>query len=331
MQNKISIVVPCKNEEACVELFYDAVIKVFGELPADYELVFVDDGSTDGTLELFRSLARRDKRVRYVSLSRNFGKESAIYAGLKETTGNFVGLMDVDLQDPPELLKEMYRGLTEENYDCVGCRRTTRDGEPVVRSFFARKFYKLINKMSETEIVDGARDYRLMTRRMTDAILAMSEVDRFSKGLFSWVGFKTKWLEYKNVDRIAGTTKWSFKRLFKYAVEGIEDFSTAPLRLNFLLSLLCLAGAAGLFIADVVFWCIGKPVDAFFALGPLLLFLASLILFGTGVACEYIAKIFRQTKNRPIYLMKETEADLKEKGEADGEGENAEERSGKGR
>lgn len=310
-REKISIVVPCRNEEDCVRLFYGALIKTLRELPVDYEVIFVDDGSTDRTLELFRELAASDDRVRYLSLSRNFGKEGAIYAGLKAATGDYIGLMDADMQDPPELLKEMYRGIKEEGYDCVGSRRISRTGEPRVRSFFAKRFYKLINRLSDTEIVDGARDYRLMTRKMTDAVLSMSEVDRFSKGLFGWVGFRTKWLEYKNADRAAGKTKWSFGKLVKYAVEGIEDFSTAPMKLNFLFSFLCFLAGIGFVVADVVFLALGRDVSAFFALSPLLLFVGAAVLLGLGITGEYVAKIFRQAKNRPVCLVRETEKDLR--------------------
>lgn len=318
MTDKISIVVPCKNEEACIELFYEAFVGVIRTLPVDYELIFVDDGSTDRTLEIFRTLARRDTAVRYISLSRNFGKEGAIYAGLKATTGNLVGLMDVDLQDPPELLREMYRGVKEEGFDCVGCRRTTREGESRVRSFFARAFYKIINRMSDADIVDGARDYRLMSRRMTDAILSMSEVDRFSKGLFGWVGFKTKWLEYRNIDRVAGNTKWSFRKLSQYAIDGIEDFSTAPLRINFFLALLCMLGAVGVLVAHAIIAATDAGCSDFRALSPMLiavLAVGGLILFGMGVLGEYIAKIFHESKKRPVYLVKETEADLQDAAE----------------
>ncbi|MBQ2806190.1 MAG: glycosyltransferase family 2 protein [Clostridia bacterium] len=314
MSDKISIVVPCKNEEACIELFYDAFVGVISTLPVEYELIFVDDGSTDRTLEIFRTLARRDASVRYISLSRNFGKEGAIYAGLKAATGNLVGLMDVDLQDPPELLREMYHGIKKEGYDCVGCRRTTREGESRVRSFFARAFYKIINRMSDADIVDGARDYRLMSRRMTDAILSMSEVDRFSKGLFGWVGFRTKWLEYRNIDRVAGSTKWSFRKLSKYAIDGIEDFSTAPLKINFFLSLLCMLGALGVLAAHIVFAATDARFHEFMELSPIfiaVLFVGALILFGMGVLGEYIAKILHEAKHRPVYLVKETEDDLK--------------------
>ena len=307
MAQKISIVVPCYNEEECVNAYYESMKAVIARMnKVDFELIFVDDGSRDKTLELVKALAEKDKQVKYISFSRNFGKEAAIYAGLQNATGDFVGLMDADLQDPPELLIEMYKGITEEGFDCVGCRRTDRKGEPKIRSWFARKFYKLINKMSDADITDGARDYRLMTRKMTNAILSMAEVDRFSKGIFGWVGFKTKWLEYQNIDRVAGTTKWNFKKLTKYAIGGIEDFSTAPLKINMILSVLLGLGAFGLFVADIVTWCIGVAPSIFMTISPLVCFVGSLVMLGSAVTSDYIAKIFRQAKNRPIYIVKDS-------------------------
>lgn len=307
MAQKISIVVPCYNEEECINAYYESMKSVIARMnKVDFELIFVDDGSRDKTLELVKALAEKDKQVKYISFSRNFGKEAAIYAGLQNATGDFVGLMDADLQDPPELLIEMYKGITEEGFDCVGCRRTDRKGEPKIRSWFARKFYKLINKMSDADITDGARDYRLMTRKMTNAILSMAEVDRFSKGIFGWVGFKTKWLEYQNIDRVAGTTKWNFKKLTKYAIGGIEDFSTAPLKINMILSVLLGLGALGLFVADIVMWCIGVSPSIFMTISPLVCFVGSLVMLGSAVTSDYIAKIFRQAKNRPIYIVKDS-------------------------
>ncbi len=307
MAQKISVVVPCYNEEECVNAYFESMKTLMEKMnKVDFELIFVDDGSRDRTLEIVKSLARQDKRIKYISFSRNFGKEAAILAGLKNATGDFVALMDADLQDPPELLVEMYDGIVNEGYDCVGCRRVDRRGEPKIRSWFARKFYQLINKVSDAEIVDGARDYRLMTRKMTDAILSMAEVDRFSKGIFGWVGFKTKWLEYKNVDRVAGTTKWNFKKLTKYAIGGIEDFSTAPLKINMFLSILMGLGAVGLFVADIVLWCMGLNPSLFMKISPLVCFVGSLVMFGMAVTSDYIAKIFRQVKNRPIYIVKDS-------------------------
>lgn len=219
--DKISIVVPCFNEEEALPIYYQTATPLFEKLTAAYEIIFVDDGSKDKTAQIMKELAQKDERIKYIILSRNFGKESAMYAGLKASSGNYVAIMDVDLQDPPALIAEMYSILQTEDYDCVGSRRVSRKGEPKIRSFFARKFYKMINKMSETEIVDGARDFRLMKRVMVDAILEVEEYNRFSKGIFSWVGFKTKWLEYENIKRSAGETKWSFWKLFKYSLDGI--------------------------------------------------------------------------------------------------------------
>ena len=227
--SKISIIVPCYNEEAVLELFYNKITEVSDSIDAEFEYVFVDDGSKDKTLEILKAYSKKDSRVRFVSFSRNFGKEAAMYAGLQESTGDYVAIMDADLQDPPDLLPEMYQILLSGEFDCVATKRKTRKGEPIIRSFFSRLFYKIINKMSETEIVDGARDYRLMTRKMVDSILKVTEYNRFSKGIFSWVGFKTKWIAYDNVERAAGKTKWSFWKLFVYSLDGITAFSTVPL------------------------------------------------------------------------------------------------------
>ena len=222
---KISIIVPCYNEEEAMPLFYDEISKTASTFDkVDFEFIFVNDGSKDKTLEVARDLAKKDKRVRYISFSRNFGKEAAMLAGLEYSNGDYVAIMDADLQDPPSMLHEMYEGIKNEGYDCVATRRVSRKGEPPIRSFFAKCYYKLINKISSTEIVDGARDYRLMSRQMIDSILSLKEYNRFSKGIFSWVGYNTKWLEYKNVERVAGTTKWSFWKLFKYSLESIFAF-----------------------------------------------------------------------------------------------------------
>ena len=237
---KISVVVSCYNEEKALPLFYEEMERVrkqdFDGI-AEFEYIFVNDGSKDKTLEIMKSLRAKDSKVRYVSFSRNFGKEAAMLAGLEAATGDYVTLMDADLQDPPTLLKQMYDAIINEGYDAVGTRRVTRKGEPPIRSFFARMFYKIINKMSDIEMVDGARDYRLMKRQVVDAIISLKEYNRYSKGLFSFVGFDTKWLEYENVERVAGETKWSFFKLFLYSLEGIVAFSTFPLSLAFIISL----------------------------------------------------------------------------------------------
>ena len=304
---KLSIVVPCYNEEECLPLFYEKVGEVLSSLPAEAEFVFVDDGSKDGTLPILRYLAEKDARVHYLSFSRNFGKEAAMYAGLRRATGDYVALMDADLQDPPTLLSEMLDGIEKEGYDCVGCRRVTRANEPRVRSSFARLFYKLINKVSDTEIVDGARDFRMMTRKMTDAVLSLPEVDRFSKELFSWVGFKTKWLEYENVERAGGTTKWSFRKLARYAVGGIESASGAPLRVNLLMSVLFALACFGFIVADIVLAAVGEGVSSLFILLPVLFFAVSAVFLGLHLLGDYIYKIFSQVRGRPLYIVRETE------------------------
>lgn len=228
--DKISTIVPCYNEEQALPYLYDELIKVADQMDGqEFEFIFVNDGSKDATLDVIRNLRKKDNRVRYVSFSRNFGKEAAIYAGLEAATGNYVAMLDADLQDPPHLLAEMYQSLKTEDYDCVATRRVDRKGEPPLRSFFAKEFYKLMNKISDTEIVDGARDFRLMTRQMVDSILELSEYNRFSKGIFGWVGFNTKWISFENIERVAGQTKWSFWGLFFYSLDGIVAFSTRPL------------------------------------------------------------------------------------------------------
>ena len=306
---KISMVIPCYNEEECIKKYYEAMEETREKLPCDFEYVFVDDGSRDRTLEIVRGLAALDPNVRYVSFSRNFGKEAAILAGLRAANGDLVGLMDVDLQDPPEMLIEMYEGIVNEGYDCVSCRRTDRKGESKIRSSFARTFYKLINRMSDAEVVDGARDYRLMTRKMTDAVLSLSERDRFSKGIFGWVGFKTKWLEYRNIERSAGKSKWSFRKLTKYAIGGIEDFSTSPMKFNFVMCVLTFLTALGLSVTDIVFACIGHAIAGYMIVLPVTFALASFMFAGIWIVSEYVKKIFREVKGRPEYIVRETERD----------------------
>jgi len=303
----ISLVVPCYNEEEALPYYYDAMNSLSKELEQDLEFVFVNDGSRDKTLEILMDLAKKDKRVKYVSFSRNFGKEAAMYAGFQNCHGDYITTMDADLQDPPELLKEMVKAIKEEGYDSVGVRRVTRKGEPVIRSFFARCFYKIINKMSSIEMVDGARDYRLMTRQMLDALLELKEYNRYSKGLFSFVGFKTKWLEYENVERVAGETKWSFWKLFKYAIEGIVAFSTTPLVVAaFLGILLCCADVLfiGVIVARALIW--GNAISSWSIITGIMIFLSGLQLLGIGVIGEYLAKTYLETKKRPIYIVKDT-------------------------
>lgn len=307
--SKISIVVPCYNEEEALPFFYEEINKVAKEFKGvTFELLFVDDGSKDKTLEILRELSKQDKRVRYISFSRNFGKEAGLYAGLSNATGDYVAVMDADLQDPPTLLIEMYDLIVNEHYDCVATRRVTRKGEPPIRSFFARLFYKFINKISKTEFVDGARDFRLMTRQMVDAILAMSEYNRFSKGIFSWVGFKTKWLEYKNVERVAGSTKWSFWKLFLYSIEGIVAFSTVPLSIASIMGMLfCLIAFLMIIFIIVKTLLFGDPTSGWPSLVCIIFLVSGVQLFCLGIMGQYISKTYLETKKRPIYIAKETE------------------------
>ena len=303
---KISVVVPCYNEEEALPLFYDTILKETAEMAVEWEFVFVDDGSRDGTLAGLRALHEKDGRVHYVSFSRNFGKESAMYAGLEAATGDYVAIMDVDLQDPPALLPEMLRGLEEEGCDCVATRRVTRKGEPPIRSWFARAFYKLMGKISRTEIVDGARDFRLMTRQMVDAILSLKEYSRFSKGIFSWVGFQTKWLEYENIERSAGETKWSFWKLLIYSIDGIIGFSTMPLAIASVAGgIFCLIAFLLLayFFVKALIW--GDPVAGFPATICIILLLGGIQLFCIGILGQYLSKTYLETKHRPIYITKE--------------------------
>lgn len=302
---KISIVIPCFNEQEAVPLFYEAFVRETSGMNVEFEFVFVDDGSRDQTLAAFETLHQRDERVHYVSFSRNFGKESAMYAGMEAATGDYVAIMDVDLQDPPALLPEMLKGIEEEGYDCVASRRVTRKGEPPIRSFFARAFYRLINKISKTEIVDGARDFRLMTRQMVEAILSLNEVGRFSKGLFSWVGFKTKWLEYENIERVAGETKWSFWKLLLYSIDGIIAFSTAPLAIASIAGVLfCVLAFVMLLFFFFKTLLFGDPVAGFPATICIILLLGGIQLFCIGILGQYLSKTYLETKKRPIYIAK---------------------------
>lgn len=313
MKKLLSIVVPCYNEEPALQPFYKAVNAVSREMAAlDFEFVFVDDGSRDGTLREIEKLRAQDERVKFVSFSRNFGKEAALLAGLDYASGDYVATMDADLQDPPALLPAMYDAIKTGEYDCVGTRRVNRAGEPPIRSFFARIFYRLINKMSKIEMVDGARDYRLMTRQMVDAIISMREYNRYSKGLFSFVGFKTKWVEYENVQRVAGETHWSFWKLFVYAIDGICAFSTVPLVIAAVLGLLFCFLAFVLIIAIIVKTMIyGDPVSGWPSTICVILMVSGLQLLALGVIGQYLAKTYLETKHRPIYIIKRTEKDEK--------------------
>lgn len=305
---KLTVIIPCFNEEEALPIYYREMSKVMEEMPeVDTELLFIDDGSTDRTLGVMKDLHILDARCKYLSFSRNFGKEAAIYAGLKNAVGDYVAVMDVDLQDPPYMLPKMYKILEEEGYDSVATKRSTRTGEPRIRSFLSRSFYKFINKISKTEIVNGARDYRLMKRNMVDAVLNMSEYNRFSKGIFEWVGFRTKWLEFENVERSAGKTKWSLKKLFFYSMEGITGFSVAPLSLASIMGVLfCLLSfiTIGFIVMRTLIW--GDPVSGWPSLVCIMFFVGGIQLLCTGIVGQYLSKTYLETKHRPIYILKES-------------------------
>lgn len=308
----LSVVVSCYNEEESIPLFYQEICRVAREMDyINFEFIFVNDGSSDKTLEIVKKLNKKDKRVRYVSFSRNFGKEAAMYAGLEASLGDYVTLMDADLQDPPSMLEEMYKLIVDEGYDCVGTRRVTRKGEPPIRSFFARQFYKLINKLSDIEMVDGARDYRIMTRQMINSIVKMREYNRYSKGLFSFVGYKTKWLEYENVERVAGETKWSFWKLFIYAIDGITAFSTKPLVMSaFVGFLFCIISFIMILVIIVKTLLYGDPVGGWPSMVCIIFMVSGIQLFCMGIMGQYLAKTYLETKNRPIYIVKESSDDV---------------------
>ncbi|MCI6408885.1 MAG: glycosyltransferase family 2 protein [Lachnospiraceae bacterium] len=307
----LTVVVPCYNEEEAIPFFYEEMLKtieVFNkDFPSvEFEMLFIDDGSKDKTLKVLREYNERDKRVRYVSFSRNFGKEAGIYAGLDNAKGDYVVIMDADLQDPPSLLPEMFKAVTEEGFDSAATRRVTRKGEPVIRSFFARMFYKLMARISKTEIVDGARDYRIMTRQMVDAILSMGEYNRFTKGIYGWVGFETKWFEYENVERVAGETKWSFWKLFMYSIEGVIGFSTAPLVISSFFGILCMLLAFVMIVFIIIRKLIyGDPTSGWPSLVCIIMLIGGMQLSCIGIVGEYLAKTYLETKHRPIYIAKE--------------------------
>ena len=306
----LSVIVPCYNEQENIRDFYNELMKsetFFKEQGTDIELIYINDGSVDKTIDEVKKLNDKDKRVKLVSFSRNFGKEAAIYAGLEKAAGDYVVIMDCDLQDPPALLPDMYKAVVEEGYDSVATRRVDRKGEPPIRSFFARMFYKLINRMSKTEIVDGARDYRLMTRQFVDAVLSVKEYNRFSKGIFGWVGFKNKWIEFENVERRKGETKWSFWKLFMYAIDGIMAFSTVPLS--------C-AAFTGLFFCIlsflfILFTIVRKlifqysSIDGWSSLVCIILLISGIQLFCIGIVGQYLSKTYTEVKKRPLYIVKE--------------------------
>ena len=304
---KVVLIVPCYNEQEALPIFYDEVMKVVTTMNCQYELIFVNDGSKDNTLSILKDFAAKNENVTYISFSRNFGKEAAMYAGFSNADGDYVAVMDADMQDPPALLPQMVKILETEDYDSVATRRVSRVGEPPIRSWFARKFYQLINKISDADIVDGARDFRLMKREMVDAIVAMGEYNRFSKGIFGWIGFKTYWLPFKNVERVAGETKWNFWKLFKYAIDGIINFSEAPL------SIASWAGIGMTFIAFIMMvivivrrLCFGDPVAGWASTMCVIIFIGAIQLFSMGIMGQYIAKTYNEAKHRPHYIVAES-------------------------
>lgn len=310
-KQKLTLVVPAYNEEEALPIFYQEAQRVEAQMPqVEIEYLFIDDGSKDGTMEVLHSLNEKDPRVHYVSFSRNFGKEAAIYAGLENAAGDYVAILDADLQDPPALLPQMLQIVTEEEYDCVGSRRVTRKGEPPIRSFFARMFYRLMNKISSAEIVDGARDFQLMNRKVVNAILSMGEYNRFSKGIFGWVGFKKKWLEYENIERAAGETKWSFWKLMLYALDGIVAFSTAPLVfasvMGMLFCVLAFAAIIFIIIRTLVF---GDPTSGWPSMVCIIMLVSGIQLLCIGILGQYMAKTYLETKRRPLYLVEEEKLD----------------------
>lgn len=303
---KISLIVPCYNEEAALPIFYDEIKKVLEKMECEEEIIFVNDGSKDHTLEIIKELAKKDENITYLSFSRNFGKEAAMYAGFCNATGDYIAVMDADMQDPPALLPKMLKIILEEGYDSVATRRMNRVGEPPIRSWFARKFYKLINKISDADIVDGARDFRLMKREMIDAIISMSEYNRFSKGIFGWIGFKTYWLPYENVERVAGTTKWNFWKLFKYAIDGIINFSETPLYIaswtGIGMTILSFVFLIVIIARKLIF---GDPVAGWASTMCVIIFIGGIQLFCIGIMGQYLAKTYTETKRRPHYIIDE--------------------------
>ncbi|MCI8389599.1 MAG: glycosyltransferase family 2 protein [Roseburia sp.] len=315
-KKKITVIVPCYNEEASLHYFYEEIQRVAAQMTETaFEYLFVDDGSRDGTMKVIRELAAKDKKVAYVSFSRNFGKEAAMYAGLRHAGGDYVVIMDADLQDPPSLLPQMYHAVTEEGYDSVATRRVTRKGEPAIRSFFARRFYHLMNRISDVELMDGARDYRLMSRAYVDALLSLGEYNRFSKGLFGWVGFRTKWLEFENVERVAGETKWSFWKLFRYSLDGIVAFSSTPLYISSILG----AGMCGIAVMAILFIIVrqllfGGSAYGWPSMACIVILIGGLQLLCVGILGLYLSKAYLEVKHRPIYIAREISgADANEK------------------
>lgn len=309
----ISLIVPCFNEEEALPFFYEETVKVLKELKEDYELIFVNDGSSDNTLDVIKGLAKRDKKVFYISFSRNFGKESAMYAGICNANGDYVGFIDADLQHPPVLIKQMIEKIENGEYDCAACRRVDRTGDKKIRTWFSKTFYRVINSISETQLIDGAGDFRLMNRKMANAIIAMSEYNRFSKGIFSWVGFKTYWVEYENVARVAGTTSWSFWGLVKYAVDGIMSFSNAPINFVTVFGLLTTFFAFVYLLFIVIKYALyGDPVQGWATMICITLILGGIQMFALGIIGQYIGKTYLEVKNRPHYIVTETNKKIDE-------------------
>lgn len=306
---KISIIVPCYNEEQTIPLFYEEITKVANTMTnVEFEYLFINDGSKDKTLPILRDLSKKDKKVRYISFSRNFGKEAGMYAGLENATGDYIAVMDADLQDPPSLLPKMLPYLEKKEYDCIATKSTSRNGYSFLRKFFTKWFYIIIGKISKTEMIPGARDFRLMTRQMVDAILSMKEYNRYSKGLFSFVGFDTKWIEFENQERSAGNSKFNFKSLFSYAIEGIVAFSTTPLVFAALLGIIfCLIAFIMIVVIIVKTLVWGDAVSGWPSLVCIIFLVGGVQLFCTGIIGEYLSKAYLETKKRPIYIVKETE------------------------
>lgn len=308
----LSVIVPCFNEEESLPIFYKETNKVIKKMKIDYELIFINDGSKDKTLEILRNLAKEDKHVRYISFSRNFGKEAGVLAGLKSSRGDYIVMMDVDLQDPPHLLIEMYEELQKKEYDCVATRSVSRNGYSFIRKFFTKMYYKIINKISKTPIVDGARDFRMMTRQMVDAILSLEEYNRYSKGIFSWVGFNTKWITFENSERIAGTSKWNFWKLLAYSIESIVGFSTMPLLISSIVGVLfCIISFIIIIFIIIRTLIYGDPVAGWPSLVCIIFLVSGVQLFCLGIMGQYLSKTYLETKNRPVYIVKETEKDVK--------------------
>lgn len=312
-KEKISIIVPCYNEEESLPIFYEEINKVSQKLKnVEFEFLFINDGSKDKTIDILRNLSKTDKRIRYISFSKNFGKEAGMYAGLENATGNYVAVMDADMQDPPEMVIEMYNSIKKEDYDCIALCSPSHEGYSRVRKFFTNCWYKLIAKISATPQVPGARDFRLMKRKMVDAIVNMAEYNRYSKGIFSFVGFDTKWIEYTAPDRVAGESKWSFWKLFKYALEGILAFSTTPLVLSALIGIIfCLIAFIAIIVIIIKTIIYGDPVGGWPSLACIVIFVSGVQLFFLGIIGMYLSKTYLEVKKRPIYIVKETEQDLK--------------------